>query len=290
MANPATAVGGLSRAKLGIVGLGPIHQELGHIGVAVAQGAEFPVEHGQHLAVGAQDAVVEPVVAVDDAGLALLGDAGHQMVVNLSHLGPVPGLGLLELAQPAAKLAGDVILLAAEVAQPHLVDVHRVDPGQGGGNRPGGSPAQLGGEAGSLRLVPHHLSLHEVHHVEGTLVDRLVLAQAECLGHRHVGVGQRGDDLVLSAHVVGGGQHLGKRGSAQHVGPAVGAGGLEGEVGVPAGDQFEGEGQNDIGHMGLEPRAHRVELDASDVVHAKGHASFHWGLLAIPERGNSWLM
>src|SRR3546814_2828101 len=48
-------------------------------------------------------AVVEPVVAVDDRGWSLLGDAGGQRVVDLADAGQVARLRLLELAEPALR-------------------------------------------------------------------------------------------------------------------------------------------------------------------------------------------
>src|SRR3546814_8117725 len=68
-------------------------------------------------------AVVEPVVAVDDRGWSLLGDAGGQRVVDLADAGQVARLRLLELAEPALQLAGDVALLLAQVAEADCIGV-----------------------------------------------------------------------------------------------------------------------------------------------------------------------
>ncbi len=54
--------------------VGPVDHQQADVGERVAEGADLPVEHGDDGAVGADHAVVEPVVAVDDGGRALLGD------------------------------------------------------------------------------------------------------------------------------------------------------------------------------------------------------------------------
>src|SRR3546814_14145765 len=80
-------------------------------------------------------AVVEPVVAVDDRGWSLLGDAGGQRVVDLADAGQVARLRLLELAEPALQLAGDVALLLAQVAEADCIGVDGVDASQRVGDR-----------------------------------------------------------------------------------------------------------------------------------------------------------
>ena len=76
---------GVRRAQggAGIAGLGPVDEQLAHVGQHVAQRAQLPVENGQHLAVVSDDGVVDAVVAVDDAGRPLLGNAGREEGVHL---------------------------------------------------------------------------------------------------------------------------------------------------------------------------------------------------------------
>ena len=111
---------------------GPVDHQQPDVGQRVAERADLPVEHRDDVAVVADHAVVEPVVAVDDAGRALLGDArpaggrGPRRPPGSSRV-----LRLLPLAVPTPELAGDVALVAAEVAQPDGVEVDGVDGGQG---------------------------------------------------------------------------------------------------------------------------------------------------------------
>ena len=74
-ANPAQPWWASRRAAACVVGaVGPIDHEQAEVGHGVAERADLPVEDGPHRAVGAEDGVVEPVVAVDDGGRPLLGD------------------------------------------------------------------------------------------------------------------------------------------------------------------------------------------------------------------------
>jgi hypothetical protein len=86
-----------------------------------------------------------------------------------------------------------------------------VDLGEGGGDREPGVAAGLRGQRVGDGGVPDDEAVDEVHDVEGRAVDGLVGAQAEGRGDRDGGGAQGGDDLVLAAHVVGGGQHLAER-------------------------------------------------------------------------------
>ena len=74
VARPHLGPAGESRHRRGgdpeqgrlVAGIGPVHHQQPDVGERVAEGADLPVEHGPHRAVGAEDGVVEPVVAVDD--------------------------------------------------------------------------------------------------------------------------------------------------------------------------------------------------------------------------------
>ena len=139
-------------------------------------------------AVGRQQAVVEPVVAVDDGGRALLGDASRERVVDLVDHGQLAGLRLLPLAVPALELALDVALRAAEVAEADGVGVDGVDAGQHVGDLVarrgrGRSTSSVCAAVG----VADHEALDEAHDVERRAVHRLVGAQPDDRRHRHVG-------------------------------------------------------------------------------------------------------
>ena len=71
---------------------------------------------------------------MDDRGALLRRDAGGEALVDPVDRGQLARLRFLPLAVPAAQLAGDVVLLAAEVAEPDRVGVDGVDRGQGVGD------------------------------------------------------------------------------------------------------------------------------------------------------------
>ena len=90
----------------------------------------------------------------------------------------------------------------------------------------------------SIRAVEHH-AVHEIHHVERCSVHRLVGAQPECPGHRHIGQADRGDDRVLAGHVVGGCQNGPGRWPAENEPGTVTVGDGIGQVRTATGDDRE---------------------------------------------------
>ena len=64
--------------------------------------------------------------------------------------------------------------------------------------------------------VAQHEAVDELHHVERRAVHGVVGAEPERRRHGDVGGSEGGDDLVLAAHVVGGGEHVAERRAAQH--------------------------------------------------------------------------
>ena len=64
----------VQRGRL-VAGTGPVHLQHPDVGQRIAERADLPVEHGEDVAVVADHAVVEPVVAVDDGRRALFRDA-----------------------------------------------------------------------------------------------------------------------------------------------------------------------------------------------------------------------
>ena len=71
---------------------------------------------------------------MDDRRRALLRDPRRQAVVDLVDEREVARLALLPLTVPPVEGAGDVVLLASQVAEPDRVGVDRVDRDQGVGN------------------------------------------------------------------------------------------------------------------------------------------------------------
>ena len=91
--------------------------------------------------------------------------------------------------------------------------------------------------ARGLGRAPQHRTLDVLHHVERRAHDGGVLAQRHHRGDRHGGGGQRGHDAVLAGHVVGGGEDVAQRRTADH--PVVDVvGDPVGQVGLAAGDQL----------------------------------------------------
>ena len=107
--------------------LAPVDEQQPDVGQRIAQRAELPVDHRGDLAGGREDHVVEPVVAVDDRRRPLLGHPRGEAVADVLDQRQLPGPRALPLALPAVELAGDVVLLLAELAEPDLVGVDRVD-------------------------------------------------------------------------------------------------------------------------------------------------------------------
>src|SRR4051794_38381163 len=160
-----------------LAALGPIGHQQANVGEGVAEGAELPVDHGGDLAARTEDHVVEAVVAVDDGCRALLGDPRRERLVDAVDRRQPARLRLLPLTVPAVELAGDVLLLAAEVAEAGRVGVDGMDLDQGVGDALADrSAVTFVGECLRLGEAAQDRPLDELHHVEGRAVDALVLA------------------------------------------------------------------------------------------------------------------
>ncbi len=193
-----------------------------------------------------------------------------ERVVDLVHHGELARLAVLPLRVPALELALDVALGAAQVAQADGHRVDGVDAGQDLGELAPGVRPRLGGQAPGRLGVAGDEPLHEAHDVERRPVHGLVGAQADRRRHRHVGGGQGGDDAMLAAHVVGGGQHLAQRGAAQHPGVVGGVGHPEGQVRAAARDELEGQRRLDLGRVRLEPLGDPGDIDPAGAVGGVG--------------------
>ena len=205
-----------------------------------------------------EDHVVEPVVAVDDRRRPLLGDPRGEALVDLVDHRQLARLRLLPLALPAVQLARDVVLLACRgrQARPRRDRPRGCRPAcrrrarRSRGARP--RRRLLG-----LRPRAQDRALDEVHHVERRAVHGLVLAEADDRRHRDRRVLERGDDLVLAAHVVRRAEPLAERRPAQRPAPPGGVARPVGQVRAPAGDPLELERQLDPGHVACEPAPRR---------------------------------
>ena len=194
----AEPVGGgltVARASFGHgTGLVPVHDERAQIGERLAERAQLPVEHRSNARVVADHRVVEPVVGVRDRGRPLGWDAGREAVVHLldaAVLEHESGLALLclrllELAVPPLELTLHVALPPGEVAEPHGVDVDRMEVDEHVDQVVGDDRALRFVEPGrDVRRRPQDRTVDEVHHVERRAVDCFVGAQTERVRHRH---------------------------------------------------------------------------------------------------------
>ena len=213
---------------------------------------------------------------MDDRRSLLRWDRGGESIVDLVHdAQPQAAVDLsvrrLELGVPPLELTGDVAVSAPEVAQPHLVDVDGVDARQDVDDRLTGTATLLVRQRGRVGRAANDATVDEVHDVERRSVDRVVAAQPDRGRHRHGGRAERGDDAVLSSHVVCSGEHLAQRRSAKHPAPVVGVGDAEGQVRVASGDQLEAERFAQGRDVGAEPVGHCGGIDAA------GNAVVDWG-------------
>ena len=207
---------------------------------------------------------------MDDGGLTLGGDAGQQQLVSSVHVGQIAGPLRVPLAVPAAKLAGDVVLVLAERVEAGGGEVDGVDRGHRVDDRLAGVPASLRRQHGfGCRGITDHVAVDESHDVERRAIDGYVLAEAERWRHRHCGVLQAGDDAVLAAHVVRAGQHVAERRAPQHGAGPVRAGHGECQVGVPPGDQVELERALGAMDVSFEPGGDRRNIDPWRVDHPR---------------------
>ena len=184
--------------------LRPVHLEGPDVRQRVAQRRHLPVEDGSEVALPVDDGVVQPVVAVDDSGVALGGHGGGEPALELLQLRQLPRLHPGDLVGEAAQLPLDVALRPAEVGEPRLGGVQRVQARQ--------RIDQLLAQAASLALIEatgdllgvgRHQAVDVLHHVEGRVDDGGVLADGEGARYGHRGAGQRRDDAELPLHVVG---------------------------------------------------------------------------------------
>ena len=110
--------------------------------------------------------------------------------------------------------------------------------------------------------IVQHIALDERHDVEGRVVHLGIAAQGNRLRHRHIGIPEPKDNLVLPAHVVGALQYMPERRPAQHPGGTRPIGEAVGQVGVSAGDQGKLQWRFQILETRREPLGDPLFVDA----------------------------
>ena len=250
-----------------LAGFSPVVQQVANVGENITERAELPVEHGLHRApVRVDEGVAKAIVAVHDAGVVLFGLGRGEPFERSIHRGKLAGLRLLPLPLPPAELTVEVGLFAAEVAEADGVGVC--------GMKRGEDVDQVVAEVGSGGVI-RHLEIGDVgvveddpfdvsHHVERGAVHRLVLAEAECFGHRHVRLADTGDDPMLAAHVMRCGQYCAERWPTKHSLCAVAIRHLVGEVRVATLDELEAVRTGQGRDVGVEPHRNARLIDSGD--------------------------
>ena len=201
----------------------PCHAVVAEVGQRVAQGGEFPIQHGDYAGFGrVKHQVIKPEVAVHDARHSLVtrhgGNVLRQPRHQLVHLGNrLRDRGHVLLAPPA-DLALKIVARFAVATQTLIGKLHGVQRGN--------DAVHLAVDLAALDiaharqgLIPHDPALHEFHDVEGAADDGLVFTQAVHLRHRHVGSRQPLHHRKFALDRVRGGQQLGHRAGlgAHHV-------------------------------------------------------------------------
>ena len=149
----------------------PAHAVVAEVGQGVADGRQLPIQHRHQPGLGGvEDQVVEPVVAMHDAGLAAVAGTGGQVAWQPGHQAVHLGDGLGDrgrvLLAPAADLTLEIVAGTAKIGQTDRTNVHVVQACQ--------HPVHLVVEGPSFcrrqarqRLLPEHPALDKVHQVEG---------------------------------------------------------------------------------------------------------------------------
>ena len=123
-----------------------VDQHQRQVGERVAEGGHLPVENGRRAVVVVDEHVVEPEVAVHDAGSRLDRDVRGQQPVELVGRREVAVVRRVELLLPPRDLTAEVALGTAEVAEPDRERVDGVQRGEGVDEPDGDGPGALRAE------------------------------------------------------------------------------------------------------------------------------------------------
>ncbi len=193
----------------------PLHREICEIGQRVADGGEFPIQHGADLAARPGDEIVEPEIAVNDRDARLLGDRAGQPSDQPLDGGDLGRLGGTVLPDPAIDLPGEEVAGPAEIRETQGHVVETMQPRQrADGILVGGAP--FGGSQVRQRAVPGDAALDQFHHVEGRADHARVGAERQRPRHGEARRMQRRDEPVFAIDRVGGRQQRAERLAPQH--------------------------------------------------------------------------
>ena len=104
--------------------------------------------------IGAEDRVVEPIVAMGKAGSdVLLGLRREQALVELDHLGQLAYVRALDLGPPAVELATDVVTAFRKVPETDRVEIDGMKSDLYVDERVGGDVRRRWREGGRRRAV-----------------------------------------------------------------------------------------------------------------------------------------
>ena len=112
---------------------------------------------------------------------------------------------------------------------------------------PDAAPGRLVEGRFGLGGAAQDVTLHEFHHVEGPIIDRLVGAEADRDRNGDPCRTEGVHEPVLPGHVVRGRENVVQGRPAQGPGPSLRVLYAVGEIGAPAGDQRERERRSDPG-------------------------------------------
>lgn len=196
-----------------------VHHEQAEVGQRVAERRHLPVEDGPDPVVGADQGVVQAIVAVYDGGRGGGGQFPAERGVQFVDAGQLAVAGGVQLLAPAAQLPVEEALGAPEVAQADGPRVHGVQFDERVDEAEDGRPGALGAQRRELFGRAVRGALDVLHDVEGRPDHRVVLAEQHGLGYRNGCRVQGADHPVLALHVVRGGQHMTQRGPADDPAP-----------------------------------------------------------------------
>ncbi len=220
------------------------------------------------LVVGADQAVVEPIVTVDDPEhrRVLLPGAARSAAGAARRRPGARGSSSPRAACPSGEPAARGTPGAGRTRRARLLRVDRVQRGEHVDQPPGDGRGAVGAERLELRPRAVRRAVDPLHHVERCAQHRVVCAVREGAGDRDVGAGQRGHRGVLAGHVVCGGLDVAQRRSA-HDPPLGAVGDLVGQVRLAAGDHPGLQVARDLARpLAVVPGPERAQVEPGDVV------------------------